>query len=109
MITLGDKGLTMSKARPIPGDPALEYFIVSFMTYKQVFNQLKAWEASMKKQFLEFLDDIITTVIENCEVEVEPYIDDDGKRKAVENIVRQDGIERKLLAVIKKHLDKVED
>jgi len=109
MITLNDKGLTMSRARPAPGDPALEYFIVSFMTYKQVLDQLVSLEKNMKKQFLEFLDDVVTTVIENCSVEVEPYKDDHGNERADEKIVPQDGIEEKVLATIKKHLDKVED
>jgi len=107
MITLGDKGLTMSKT--VEKYAPAHFTVVYYLSYKDVYKRILSWEASMKKQFLEFLDDIITTVIENCGVEVEPYIDDDGKKKAEENIVRQDGIEERLLAVIKRHLDKVED
>ena len=107
MITLNDRGLTMSKTLKKYGP--VQFTLVYYLSYGDVYKRILFWEASMKKQFLEFLDDIITTVIENCSVEVEAYIDDDGKRKAVETIVRQDGIEERLLAVIKRHLDKVED
>jgi len=117
MITLDDKGITISEHRPDIAWPRKSLWgsqyqgavVVYYIFYKDIYKRILSWEANMKKEFLEFLDDIITTVIDNCEVEVTEWVGDDGRMMGEENIVRQNGIDEKLLAVIKKHLDKVED
>jgi len=106
MITMDDKGLTMSKTVFI-----CDYFmpiVVYYITYKDVYKRILSWEASMKKQFMEFLDDIVTTVIDNCEVEEREWTNDAGKKEGDYKINPRTGIEEKLLSVIKKHLDKVD-
>jgi len=111
MITLNDKGLTMSKKvnRASPCHLGEHEVVVYYIAYKDVYKRILSWEASMKKQFLEFLDDIITTVIDNCEVEEVEWIGDNGKQMGDYEVTPKAGIEGKLLSVIKKHLEKVED